>query len=386
MQLKNNINQDFILRNIDQVEIFSLYLGIPTGVIENCIKYNNLCKSPFRSNDTHNSLGFMYYGRKLKAYDFGGYFKGDCFDAACLILNKTKNINMNTSNKEDFKYILLDIASRFNQLNGTNPIKMSDISVGRNRIKREPVNIQCAFRQYGEPCDYKYWINKYHNILTFTDLYNENIFPVNDVWINSEIRPNPVYTFNPKDPCYAYYEGSNKGTLMYRLYFPARSKDFNTHLPKFITNNQSFQRLHSLRADVLYDKIIIIKSKKDAILLDRILGKISEFLSFTGLRDIAIIAYPSENYIPNKMAITWLTNKLKSKDTSDIISFLDFDMVGRRTSIHTYYEYGINYVFLTNGLCGLVNYKAKDLSDYLEIYGIDETINLIIKYIQWLMK
>ena len=86
------------------------------------------------------------------------------------------------------------------------------------------------------------------------------------------------------------------------------------------------------------------------------------------------------------MAITWLINKLKSKDSSDIISFLDFDMVGRRTSIHTYYEYGINYVFLTNGLFGLVNYKAKDLSDYLEIYGIDETINLIIKYIQWLMR
>jgi hypothetical protein len=383
MKLENKITKDFILNHVTQEEIFSHYCNIPILVIEECINFNRLTSSPFRY-DSHASVGFRYGTTgKLKMKDFGGSFWGDCFDAVAKVLNTTYKLKLNVVHKEDFLIILHHIAVEFNLTNGISEDRLN-INQSLYKIKSQQTIIEIELREYGSKADYNYWIRRYHNILSYEYLYSENIYPVERYWINPEESPDAKYYFTNKDPCYAYYDGRLNNIPLFRLYFPARSKDYNTNMPKFISNSQSLQCLNTFKPDASYDKIVITKSRKDAIIIKRLLKEIdSDILFFKGLSNIAVIAYPQENYKLSYDAFQWLIGKLKSKDVSDILVFLDFDKTGIKTALYTYYEYGIPYVFLTNGIFGLPNYGSKDISDYLEKNGVQETVKLIKSYIDY---
>lgn len=105
-----NLTKEFILSKISQVSIFSAYTGVDTEVIENCINTGEFISSPFRV-DEHPSFGFKYDNRgKLKAKDFAGYFHGDCFDAAALVISEIIHKNVDISNKGWFIFVLKHIA------------------------------------------------------------------------------------------------------------------------------------------------------------------------------------------------------------------------------------------------------------------------------------
>jgi hypothetical protein len=371
-KITNLINKQFILNNVNQVSIFSKYTSLDETIINNCIDRGKIIKSPVRLDDKP-SVGFKYNNKGiLKMRDFGGFFWGDCFDIVALILSKGGN-TISVNDKEGFKYILLHIAKTFDIANGID-IDTNNIPQLLSITKATKKIITFNPRQW-DANDKRYWITQYDNIFTFDYLLANNVYPVETYWIDSFSQPEPKYYYTRKDPCYAYYLGQDKDNVAnIKLYFPNR-KDTNN--PKFISNNNSFQGINNITGK--YDKIVLCKSYKDVLALRQI-----ERLSFlTGTFRILFIAYPSENYLMNDDVFGWLFDLLIEKDIDNIINFLDFDRAGRRTSKYCKDNYGIPYIFITNGELGLPNHKVKDITDFIKKYGKLATIKIFNNVINY---
>jgi len=370
--VNNTINKNYILDNINQIEIFSRYLNLEEDAIKDCIEYGTLINSPIRSNDEDASVGFRYNNKgKLKLRDFGGYFWGDCFDLVAYVLNKN-GYSLKINNKKDFKFILEHIAIEFDIINGIKTNNIIELTANAKKCKKQ---IVFETRSWNNN-DKKVWISKYHRLFNFEYLNEKLIYPVERYWIDPASQPEPKYYYTFKDPCYAYYLGADSnGYINVRLYFPNRNKA-NSKRPKFISNNYSFQGIINLKEK--YDRIVLIKSYKDAITLERLLG----YLSLKGFQ-VLTVAYPSENYTMHDALYEWLINKLKDPNPTNILNFLDFDYTGRKSSRIAYEEYGIPYIFLTNGEFGVINHVAKDISDFVENHGINAAITIIKEYIKY---
>lgn len=368
--ISNNINKKYILEHVSQIAIFSKYLDISDTIITNCIERNTLIISPIRpynAPDNDGSCGFRYDNKgKLKMRDFGGYFWGDCFDLVCLILNKS-GYNFSVSNPKDFIYILNHIAIQFSIKDGI-PESVVNLKEAVHKVKSSTCVIDIEPREWNNN-DVKVWCNKHHNLITLQDLTKEYTYPVELFWIDSKSQPNPKYYYTYKDPCYAYYQGQYGGVNLIRLYFPLRS---GTGKSKFITNNSAMQGL--LTFNGLYDIIIITKSMKDVIIIKKLIE--ASYFSLRGLL-VGVIALPSENYKMNNTMFEWILSHLKVKDIGNIISFLDFDKIGRITSKYNNDVFGMPYMFLTRGELGLPDYGAKDPSEFIERFNIKPALNII---------
>jgi len=370
-QIKNNIDKNFILNNVDQIQIFARYFNIKESDIENCIINNSLIHSPIRIDDRP-SVGFRYNNKgRLKMRDFGGFFWGDCFDAVAYVLS-SKSSKIDINNAANFKYILTHIASEFNIING---VSNDDDIIRLATIAKKSKKIITFEPRNWDNNDKRIWIDKYHNLFTFDYLDKSYIYPVELFWIDSYSQPEPKYYYTRKDPCYAYYLGQDDDNLPnIRLYFPNRKNDLRR--PKFISNNNSFQGVLDINGK--YDVIVLTKSYKDVVALRRL----NESLFFTGNLRILFIAYPSENFILTNDIVNWLLDRLYEPDVNNIINFLDFDRTGRRSAYYCYNEFNIPFVFLTNGEFGLDNHGAKDITDFIEKYGINATVTIINEFIK----
>jgi hypothetical protein len=373
--ITNKINKKFILESISQVSIFSKYLDISETIILDCIENNNLIISPIRpinNEDSDPSCGFKFNNKgQLKMRDFGGYFWGDCFDLVCLILNKVNNSNLSVSNPFDFTFILNHIATQFNILSGI-PDNIVTIRENLHKVKSATKVFEFEIRDW-DRYDKSIWIDKYKKLLTFDDLNNAFVYPVEQFWVDKLSQPNPKYYYSKTNPCYAYYQGTYGGVNLIRFYFPKRSNILdNITQPKFISNSQVIQGL--INFNCVYDYIIVTKSYKDVIVIKKLLE-----LSIFSLKGtlIGVIALPSENYYMSDKVINFLLDHLKCKDPCNIIMLLDFDAIGRKTVFYTINTFSVRYMFLTNGIFGLPNYGAKDPSDFVEYYGIDASLTII---------
>lgn len=371
--INNRIDKKFILDNVDQVKIFATYLDISEYDIEECIETGKLMPSPVRGNDNHASAGFKYNNRNvLKLRDFGGFFWGDCFDAVAYVLSR-KETNINIANKDDFKYVLKHIAETFNIVNGVD--KKDNIKELAFKAKHTKKIISFNVRDW-DFNDEKIWIKRYHGLFTFDYLVKKHVYPVETFWIDYYSQPEPKYYYTRKDPCYAIYLGTDgKGIPNIRLYFPNRKND--PYNPKFISNNNSFQNILHTKDE--YDFIVLIKSYKDAIAME----KLFDITYFTGNYSVWFLAYPTESFILNQHIITWLLSKLKVKSTSRILNFTDFDRAGRKNAYYGSNEFDVPYVFLTNGEFGLPNHGVKDITDFIEKYGISATQTIINEFIKY---
>lgn len=156
-----NLTKEFILSKISQVSIFSAYTGVDTEVIEHCINTGEFISSPFRV-DEHPSFGFKYDNRgKLKAKDFAGYFHGDCFDAAALVISEIIHKNVDISNKGWFIFVLKHIAYTFrNIIYGKDKDENIEgiIAEGVNAARNRKPIIEFVPRQWNN-YDKNYWGN-----------------------------------------------------------------------------------------------------------------------------------------------------------------------------------------------------------------------------------
>lgn len=353
------LNKSTILNRLNQYSIFAKYLEIDEDrLVYHIVNKKNMF-SPFREEESP-SVGFMYsdpsksesgktdferYGQ-LRMRDFAAseyqrdrIFWGDCFDLVGLILG------YNSKDPLEFNKILLDIAVRFDLINGEEKdieLPKLDLSKFKNRIT---IDVQ---RREWNDWDKAFW-NK--NLISTALLNRERVYPVWRYWIERErdYIPNYIYN-NPKDPCYAFYTGKGEdGIKKIKLYFPYRRKEL-----RYLSNNNDVAGLDDITEG---DNIIIAKSYKDRLTLLYI-------FFYTG-SDIKVLGLPSENHRLDIATGIYIYNKFKSRYV-----FADYDLEGIKLMNYYKREYNFIPIFFKE------NKPVKDISDYASRYGLDNTINL----------
>ena len=369
-----NLTKEFILSKISQVSIFSAYIGVDAEIIEHCIDTGEFISSPFRV-DEHPSFGFKYDNRgKLKAKDFAGYFHGDCFDAAALVISEIIHKNVDISNKGWFIFVLKHIAYTFrNIIYGKDKDENIEgiIAEGVNAARNRKPIIEFVPRQWNN-YDKNYW-RKFHVPISY--LNTNFVYPVDYFYINRKVNPEPKYYYenDRKDVCYAYMLGQDKrGIYNIKLYFPNRKHG----TVRFITNSNCLEGLLNLELSE-YDSIIITKSTKDRISLRAYLDAIDLSISYggTALRTIGLVNIPHESYKLKQNEYDWLRAKCPN---GLILSLMDNDNTGYREAIWLRNNYNII------PLCIPREYEVKDFAELRSKYSIEtikELINLSYNYI-----
>ena len=369
-----NLTKEFILSKISQISIFSAYIGVDAEIIEHCIDTGEFISSPFRV-DEHPSFGFRYDNRgKLKAKDFAGYFHGDCFDAAALVISEIIHKNVDISNKGWFIFILKHIAYTFrNIIYGKDKDENIEgiIAEGVNAARNRKPIIEFVPRQWNN-YDKNYW-GKFHVPISY--LNTNFVYPVDYFYINRKVNPEPKYYYenDRKDVCYAYMLGQDKrGIYNIKLYFPNRKHG----TIRFITNSNCLEGLLNLELNE-YDSIIITKSTKDRISLRAYLDAIDLSISYggTALRTIGLVNIPHESYKLKQNEYDWLRAKCPN---GLILSLMDNDNTGYREAIWLRNNYNII------PLCIPREYEVKDFAELRSKYSIEtikELINLSYNYI-----
>lgn len=322
------LTRDFILSKITEEDIFTKYL-CPVDM------KHKVC-SPLRTDRTP-TCDFMY-GRNgsLLFVDRSGHFFGDCFEVVKYRFNC------------GFFQALQIIAKDFNLFNNGNTNirnidrSNSQNSEGSNKRQKEK-SIISVKRQLWTLRDVDYW-KSFHLNSKILNKYEVSSCQI--VWLNNEIN----YIYSEKDPAYVYHFGNGE----YKIYFPFRENY------RFLMNTVAVQGLSQLPEKGTH--LIITKSLKD-IMVFNLLG-------------IPAIAPQAESI----MIESELMDDLK-KRFDVIYTMFDFDKTGCRTAFKMWRTYGIPYLFLTDGKYKgqkTVDYKAKDMSDYIRTYGLEATKELII--------
>ena len=344
-----NLKQ-YILANFSQEQLVAKLLDVSEDDVLHCLEHrSNKIKNPLR-DDNHASLGMMWAtdGRtrfsKIKLRDFSdSYYRGDCFDFAGMIFRLNPNI------PEDFISIcnvLISIATS------------SFVNVRRNMkevpSRKELHTIACIGRDY-EKLDYNYWMSQ--GVLP-NELIPNKIYAIFEATYDGRL----LYKYNKKDPCYCYMFGRAPSTKtdIVQLYFPFREK------PRFRTNN-----IYSLNDMWVYpegDILILTKSYKDEVAIKSLIARSQS------LKDLKIVikSVSSENAnLTHREA-----NQLRTLYTHIFTNF-DFDRAGIRYAYHLKREFGFEPLFLTNGMYGTYDYKAKDYSEYYNLFGEQASIKLL---------
>lgn len=358
------LNKAYILSKVSQITIFSTYLDIPDNIIQDCINNNTLILSPLR-DDIHPTCGFRYDNKgKLKLRDFAGYFWGDCFDAAAMVINEGYNLRLNVNNKQDFVRILKHIMLTFKDIfYGTekdeNLINTIHKSISSIRNKKQIIDI--VVRPWNT-IDENYW--KQFNI----DLHFLNthfVYAVDQYYINRNVNPQPKYYYDKNDLCYAYLLGQDKhGVRNIKLYFPNRKKATT----RFITNCNHLEGIYNLNRDD-YDIIVITKSTKDRLSLE---STINQFKSLHGAQ-VGVINIPHETYRLRDNEYDWILNKLPN---GFIVSLMDNDRTGKTEAIWLRDNYNIKPILIPQ------EYNSKDFSELVTNISKDKLKSLVCNTIK----
>lgn len=361
----STLSKDAILSKVSQISIFAKYFDISPQIIQRCIDTGNLICSPIRV-DVHPTCGFKYDNKgRLKFKDFSGYFWGDCFDAAALVISKIYNErNINISNKEDFIFVLKHIKQTFSNIfynKETDPYLNDDnIKNALNVIRNQKQHIELVVREWNE-ADYAYWLQFGINLQYLNTHF---VYPVDQFYINRTINPEPKYYYNTKDACYAYILGMEKGSYPdIKLYFPLRPHGST----RFITNCNHLEGIYNLyRED--YDYIIITKSTKDRLSIECTLESLN--LNYEHMPSfIGVINIPHETYKLREFEYNWLSSKLRVD--GKIISLMDNDKTGLKEANFLRKTYNILPLIIPKEL------NAKDFAELRSKYSLEEITNFI---------
>ena len=353
------LDKKYILSKVSQISIFAKYLNLQANIIQRCIDTGELICSPLRQ-DIHPTVGFKYDNKgRLKLKDFAGFFWGDCFDAAALIISKIENKKLNVANKNDFIHILKHITLSFKNIfygSDVDETLNSSISNALNSVRNQKQFIELVARDWNE-IDIKYW-NEFGVSVQY--LNKHFIYPVDQYYINRNINPEPKYYYNPKDTCYAYILGFNKNTYPdIKLYFPDRPHGTT----RFITNCNHLEGIYDLYHNN-YDFIVITKSTKDRVSL--------------GCTLETIVPFYREGINTNKylIGINWLQSKL-SYD-GKLISLMDNDSTGVEEAQWLRSKYNIMPILIPRYL------NCKDFAELRSKYDITTITNYIRETINFI--
>jgi hypothetical protein len=346
--------KDHILSKYNQFDILSIYLGIPVSTLEQAVITNKPIHNPLR-NDNNPSLAILQSvdkegWTKIRIYDRAvSEFRGDIFDLVGI------SIGRNPSNPYDFIMICNEIISSC-RTNEPNSIYFNTKTKNKKLVKtsKETKIFDIWVRKWTAD-DKRFW-SRYG--LDIEYLESNYVYPISRLVIDTTA----TYVYNRQDPAFAYWFGKQKNIDLYKVYFPRRKK--NDKRGRFQTNSRFLiEGLHFLHKA---DNLILTKSRKDALVIKKILKTLDQDNRFcvSNLSGESIIL---PEYMINKLLDTY----------ENIFINVDFDKGGINTAISYRRKYNLPVIMLTDGKFGSVDYKTKDISDYVKKFGYIEAVKLV---------
>ena len=349
------LTKKYILERVTQEEIMEYYTKIKVNTQS---LLGNSFSSPFR--DDPNPTCNYYYSKdkkgenRLKIKDWNGTFHGDVFD----VVSYFEKIKINTS--QGFKLLLHKIANEFKIHKYVDKIERERLNVLiENHVALNNLKIFKVIPRSWNEYDKRYWWDRYG--VNSQILRELKVIPVLELHITNDSGYfYKTYSYNMKDPAYAYYGGKIEGITIWKIYFPLRLKSKGQI--KFLTNYKFIQGLHCFQPARIG---IITKSLKDVAVWKSI--------------GIQSIAPHSETYLMSKEEFFNIKNKCDI-----ILTNFDYDKTGILLAIKYKKEHGCFPLMFTKGKYNQPNYGVKDVSDFREAYGREKLIllvnNLLEKY------
>ena len=341
-----DLTKTYLLERVTQEEIMEYYTKVP---VNRYTLLGNSFTSPFRQDKNPTCNYYYTDSGKLRLKDWNGSFEGDIFDVVSL----TEKINTRTS--QGFKLILNKIASDFGIHKYTKreeKEKLQIILTEYNK-KQELKVFKIVPRGFNE-ADKRYWTLRYG--ITKEMLRAALIIPVQELYM--EVYDGQLtrkYIYNSNNPAYAYYGGEENGIKLWRIYFPY-AKEANR---KFLSNKAFLQGKHLLQPAKF---CIITKSYKDALCYQ------SFGIQAVGLAtETTIIS--KEDFQNIKVYYDFM------------LSNTDYDKTGVRMANKLKRQYYINPLMFTTGRYNQPNYGVKDFSDFIQAYGRQKALDLILSLI-----
>lgn len=320
-----NLNKEFILSKISERQIFEFYL-------DRSFKLGELMKSNLRSDDDTNSLNVFAKDNELRYKDFGHSY-GNCFEYV-------KNLY-----RCDYSKAMKIISSDFNIIPG-----FVDKTIRPNHIIAEDfMNFQKVIipnKRGWKLLDKQYWTDRYY--IPITMLLESEIIPANYVYLKN--RPDNMFIWGhhtDDNPIYCY-----KLDEAWKIYRPLSPNKKG----KWLSTTKDFHIQGMKQLPKKGELLIITSSMKDVLVL-RVLGY------------DAIALGGEANNIPDKI----LDYLYACYD--NIIVFYDNDEPGLKYAAILAEKLSSSYIHIP------LEYKEKDVSDFIHIHRIDDTVKLMNKLI-----
>jgi hypothetical protein len=310
--------KQYLIDKIGEEEIFKRYLERDPRARRNCT-------NPLR-NDKHPGCNFTRSEKTGRIY-FNDYAMEKSYDCFAVVMEKYGLTFWQAIRliEKDFKVTLFSPT-----------IKKEESKNKVDKIPTKKSSIGFEIQDYTQ-ADLDYWA-KY--CVTQEDLIKYEIFSAKKVYINGTLRweystDNPIY-------CVEFGYGAIK------CYRPLEKSRTNRWLSSTKKEDTAFY----YGLPFVGDEVIITKSFKDALVLN-------------------VLGYPA--VAPSSETISIDTPKFRAlKMTYDhVVLLYDNDEVGIRSADKRSKELDIPYVYIP------LEYGVKDISDFIEKYGKEETIKLL---------
>lgn len=308
-----DLNKEYILGNITEYAIYAHYLG-------GKFRVGDVFSSPLRDKDEHPSFGiFRANNGTLLFKDLSTGESGDCFKLVRLMRNK-----------RSFKSVLLEIYTEL--IENANNKRTISLNTTPPEKKRSNIGIQRGkFAKY----DLEYW-SQYN--ITEEILHKFEVTKVYKVYNDDKV----IRYHNRNNPIYAYKVFNN-----FKIYMPLAEKG-----QKWLSNLSLFDIGGYKQLPAEGDLLIISKAMKDVM-----------FLYSIGIP--AVCPSSETSHIPENVI-----NKLKRR-FKKIIVWYDNDEPGINAAKKISKKYNIPYTHIP------IEYKEKDLTDFIVLHGLDKTKELI---------
>ena len=326
--IEPKITKEFLLSKNSEETYMSYYLGIPVK--------KGLFKSPLR-NDHHTTCSF-FRGHSGNLY-FKDFATGQCLTFEGVVMAKY-NCTYHNALKiiaKDFGYIQ-DAHKR--------EVHKPEIKVQPKFESEKETFIQVEIKDFSES-ELKWWASFG---ISESTLRKYRIYSVKTVFLNGSVYAQSTQ----HSPIYGYYFGKKENIEQWRIYIPKR-KEF-----RFI-GNVSSKTIQGYKQLPDSGKVLVItKSMKDVCLLSTL--------------GIPAVAPNSETQFVTDKMLDEFRRRFKN-----IVLLYDSDITGVRFMNKIRKQHHDLIVCMIPR-----KYEAKDITDFYQKYGKDQTISLIKEYINYL--
>lgn len=322
-EIEPNITKNYLLERTSQETYLEYYLGIPVK--------KGLFKSPLRNDNSPTCAFYKNASGDIIFKDFSGQFSGNFI-----------NVVMYINNCSYYKALKI-IANDFGYIKYSKVIKNSkpiEISTHTLKTTSEAI-IQIEAKEFSK--EELEWWQQYG--ITEKILKKFKVFSCKTIFLNGRI----FTSSNSRHPIFGYYRGKNENsTELWRIYLPKHRRNE----PRFLSNWKSILLQGSKQLPKEGDTLVVTKSMKDVMCLYSL--------------GITAIAPNSENLFLTKKQFEKLQKRYKR-----IIVFYDNDLAGIHNMNKIRKEFDVECMWIPR------KYKAKDISDFYKMYGLNETKKLI---------